>query len=271
MAIDPKKPEINSDGDDRLSRRRQFSAIRGEPTRYTNTANRKRDQRLLELAIVRLLRDRTVKNVSELREDYVRGTLEISDVLPDPTEQFRVWFQNASDQGLPEPNAMSLATATADGRPSARIVLLKGFDDRGFAFFTNYRSRKSRELNANPFAALLFYYPVLERQIRLEGRVEVLSSEESDTYYLSRPIGSRLGAWASNQSEVVADRSILDQRIAELEKRAITDPFPRPPHWGGFRVIPDVFEFWQGRHNRMHDRIRYRLTADGWVIERLEP
>jgi pyridoxamine 5'-phosphate oxidase len=212
-----------------------------------------------------------VKNLPELREDYGRGSLEISDVSPDPIEQFRVWFQNAVDQGLPEPNAMTLATATVEGRPSARIVLLKGFDNRGFAFFTNYRSRKGRELSANPFAALLFFYVSLERQIRVEGRIEVLSSEESDAYYLTRPIGSRLGAWASNQSEVVADRSTLDQRLAELEKRALSEPFPRPSHWGGFRVVPDVFEFWQGRHNRMHDRIRYRSTTGGWVVERLEP
>ena len=212
-----------------------------------------------------------MKNLPELREDYGRGSLSESDVSTDPMEQFRVWFQEALDRGLPEPNAMTLSTATPEGRPSARIVLLKGFDERGFAFFTNYRSRKGRELTANPFAALLFFYPSLERQIRVEGRIELLSSEESDTYYLSRPIGSRLGAWASNQSEVVADRSTLDHRLSELEKRALSESFPRPPHWGGFRVVPEVFEFWQGRHNRMHDRLRYRSTASAWVIERLEP
>lgn len=210
-------------------------------------------------------------NLPELREEYGRESLNESDLAKDPIEQFTLWFQEAVKAGLPEPNAMALATASAAGRPSARIVLLKGYDLRGFSFFTNYQSRKGRELAENPYAALLVFYPPLERQIRIEGRIETISPEESDAYYLSRPIGSRLGAWASNQSEVVPDRATLDRRLAELEKRAVSEPFPRPSHWGGYRVVPDSLEFWQGRPNRMHDRLRYRLTPEGWKVERLEP
>ena len=177
-------------------------------------------------------------SVSHLRLDYRRSTLDESDLAPDPIAQFSSWFEDALKADLPEPNAMTLATATADGRPSARIVLLKGYDERGFAFFTNYLSRKGREIDANPFASLVFFYPTLERQMRVEGRVEKVSEEESDAYYLSRPVGSRLGAWASHQGEVVADRATLDRRLAELEARATTEPNIRPPHWGGYRLVP---------------------------------
>lgn len=210
-------------------------------------------------------------NLPDLRLEYGRETLNEVDVSLDPFEQFQLWFDDAIARGLHEPNAMTLATTSANGRPSARIVLLKGFDSRGFTFFTNYQSRKGIELAENPFAALVFFFPTLERQIRVEGRVQPISSEESDAYYLSRPIGSRSGAWASNQSQVIADRSTLDLRLAEIERRAALEALPRPPHWGGLRVVPDALEFWQGRPNRMHDRLRYRSVPTGWTIERLEP
>ncbi len=207
----------------------------------------------------------------DLRQDYHRAALDERGIASDPVAQFLVWFEEAVASALPEPNAMTLATATADGRPSARVVLLKGIDDRGFVFYTNYRSRKGRELAANPFAALVFHYPTLERQVRVEGRVEAVSREESDAYYLSRPLGSRLGASASRQSEVVADRATLDRRLAELEQAARLNPPRRPEHWGGYRVVPDAIEFWQGRPNRMHDRLRYRRSDASWIVERLEP
>lgn len=209
--------------------------------------------------------------VSQLREEYTKSTLDVSDVAANPIDQFRLWFDEALASGLPEPNAMTLSTATPQGKPSARIILLKAFDDRGFTFFTNYESRKGQELAANPFAALTSFYAAMERQVRIEGPVERVSEEESDAYYWSRPPGSRLGAWASNQSRVVPDRLTLDQRLATLEERARTESFPRPPHWGGFRVVPDAIEFWQGRPNRMHDRILYRRVGPSWTIERLEP
>jgi pyridoxamine 5'-phosphate oxidase len=207
----------------------------------------------------------------DLRQEYGRASLDERDVSPDPFVQFRAWFEQALARDLPEPNAMTLATASAENRPSARVVLLKGFDERGFVFYTNLQSRKGRELDANPFAALVFFYPTLERQIRVEGRVEAISPEESDAYYLSRPLGSRVGAWASRQSEVVADRATLDRRLSELETQAREAPLPRPPYWGGLRVVPEVFEFWQGRPNRMHDRLRYRREGESWIVERLEP
>lgn len=207
----------------------------------------------------------------DLRQDYHRAALDEREIAPDPIDQFVIWFEEAVASGLPEPNAMTLATATADGRPSARIVLLKGIDERGFVFYSNYQSRKGRELAANPFAALAFHYPTLERQVRVEGRVALVSGEESDAYYLSRPIGSRLGAWASHQSEVVADRATLDRRLAELEQAALITPPPRPEHWGGYRVVPDSIEFWQGRPNRMHDRLRYQRSEGRWIVQRLEP
>ncbi len=209
--------------------------------------------------------------VHHLRQEYTKSSLDVADVAPDPIDQFRIWFDEVLASDLAEPNAMTLSTATPEGRPSARIILLKAFDSRGFSFFTNYESRKGRELVANPFAALTFFFVTLERQIRIEGRVERVSDEESDSYYFSRPPGSRLGAWASIQSQVVGDRATLDRRLAELEERAKHEVLPRPPHWGGYRVVPDVMEFWQGRPNRMHDRIRYRKDQGAWVIERLEP
>src|SRR5262245_27454283 len=194
-----------------------------------------------------------------------------SDADPDPVRQFQRWFDAAVAAGLPEPNAMTLATCTADGVPSARIVLLKICDERGLAFFTNYRSRKGRELANNPRAALVFFWPALERQVRVEGRVELVSADESDAYFASRPVNSRLGAWASDQSAVIPSREELERKQRELEAQFPDGRVPRPPHWGGYRVVPDVFEFWQGRPSRLHDRLRYRRVEGRWVIERLSP
>ncbi len=210
-------------------------------------------------------------NIADLRREYALESLDEKDVARDPLLQFSRWFQEALNSGLPEANAMTVATADASGRPSARILLLKGFDERGFAFFTNYESRKGIELAENPQAALLFHWVELERQVRIEGRVEKVPAEESDEYYASRPLGSRLGAWASPQSRAVAQRKDLEARLAELTTRFGESP-PRPAHWGGYRLAPDVLEFWQGRPSRLHDRIRYSREGMGlWRIERLAP
>jgi pyridoxamine 5'-phosphate oxidase len=190
---------------------------------------------------------------------------------PDPVRQFHRWIEEATLSEVPEPNAMALATATPEGRPSARIVLLRGYDERGFAFFTNYESRKGRELDANPHAALVFHWHDLDRQVRVEGRVERVSAEESDTYFQSRPACSRLGAWASRQSEVIPDRTVLEARNRALELQYPGGQIPRPEHWGGYRVVPAVIEFWQGRPSRLHDRLRYTRSDRGWLIERLSP
>jgi pyridoxamine 5'-phosphate oxidase len=184
---------------------------------------------------------------------------------------FSTWFAEAKDAGLYEPNAMTLATADAAGRPTARIVLLKGLDARGFCFFTNYASRKGQELAANPQAALLFWWGLLERQIRIEGRVEKLSAAESDAYFQSRPRGAQLGAWASPQSQVIPDRQILEDRLAQLEAEYAHAEPPRPPHWGGYRLVPDALEFWQGGVHRLHDRLLYTRQAGGWTLARLAP
>ena len=211
------------------------------------------------------------RDVADLRKEYTCAGLSESDAAADPVEQFRRRFDAALDAGLHEPNAMTVATAARDGRPSARVVLLKGFDTRGFVFYTNYEGRKGRELEENPRAALLFYWGELERQVRIEGTVSRASEEESDAYYASRPRGSRLGAWASEQSRTVEGREVLEYRIGDLEAQYEGREVPRPPFWGGYRVRPEVVEFWQGRENRLHDRIVYRWEDGRWEIERLQP
>ncbi|SPB15740.1 pyridoxamine 5'-phosphate oxidase [Caballeronia novacaledonica] len=210
--------------------------------------------------------------LADLRKNYSRGALDAADVAPNPVSQFQTWFAQALDAKLPEPNAMTLATVDSQGRPSARIVLIKGVDERGFVFFTNYDSRKGRELAANPAASLLFHWIELERQVRIEGRVEKTSDEESDAYYASRPLGSRIGAWASDQSQPLESREALEARERDMIARYGEAP-PRPPHWGGYRLVPDTLEFWQGRPSRLHDRIVYTRDDAGapWRIARLAP
>jgi len=209
--------------------------------------------------------------LADQRTDFVRHGLREEDADPDPFRQFQLWFDQAVAAGEHEPTAMTLATCSPDGKPSARIVLLKICDQRGLAFFTNFHSRKGRELANNPFAALVFNWPTLERQVRVEGRVELVSDAESDEYFATRPLGSRLGAWASEQSAVIPGRDELERQHRELEARYPDGQVPRPPHWGGYRVVPEIFEFWQGRPSRLHDRLRYRRVDDRWVVERLAP
>ncbi len=211
-------------------------------------------------------------SVATLRKDYTKQGLREIDLDADPFKQFKTWFDQALNAQLPEPNAMTLATATVEGKPSARMVLLKDFSDRGFVFYTNYQSHKGQELNTNPQAALVFWWAQLERQVRIEGNVELVSPAESDEYFHSRPINSQLGAWVSNQSQVVNSREVLEQRQEQLIVQYEQQIIPRPPHWGGFRVVPTEIEFWQGRPSRLHDRLVYRLQADNsWLIERLSP
>ncbi|GAB2575791.1 pyridoxamine 5'-phosphate oxidase [Spirosoma areae] len=209
--------------------------------------------------------------ISDLRNEYTLNGLDITDVLTNPFAQFRQWFDAVLAAAVPEPNAMHLSTITAEGRPDSRIVLLKDVSDAGFVFYTNYESRKGRELTERPVACLTFFYPELERQIRVEGRVEKVSADESDAYFSSRPRGSQIGAWVSHQSTVIESRAVLESRQRELEAQFAGQPVPRPAYWGGFRVVPDALEFWQGRPSRLHDRIRYRKEGENWLVERLSP
>lgn len=210
--------------------------------------------------------------LADLRKDYTLQGLRETDADPNPFKQFQKWFDQAVAAQLPEPNAMTLATATQDGKPSARVVLLKDLNERGFVFYTNYKSHKGQELAENPQAALVFWWAELERQVRIEGRVDKVSDQESDEYFHSRPFSSRLGAWTSEQSQVISRREVLELRLQELKTEYENEDVPRPPHWGGYRVIPTVIEFWQGRPSRLHDRLHYRrLDETNWLIERLSP
>ncbi len=211
-------------------------------------------------------------SIADLRREYAGTPLLEHAVHPDAVAQFRAWFEEAMSAGVVEPNAMTLATATPDGRPSARMVLLKGLDERGFSFYTDYESRKGRELEANPHAALVFYWPELHRQVRVTGTVSRVPREESEAYFRSRPLASRLSAWASRQSEPVPSREALEARHREAEERFADGDVPLPDRWGGYVVEPEVIEFWQGRPGRLHDRLRYTRQPDGgWRIERLSP
>jgi pyridoxamine 5'-phosphate oxidase len=208
--------------------------------------------------------------IADLRKSYEKAELDEHAADPLPLRQFELWLQQAIDGQLPEPNAMTLATVGPDGRPSTRVVLIKGVDARGLVWYTNFNSRKGQELAANPMAALQFHWVELERVARIEGRVERVSDAEADAYYASRPLDSRIGAWASPQSQVISGRGVLVAQAARYAAQFALSP-PRPPHWGGFRLVPDRWEFWQGRKSRLHDRLRYRLDGSTWVRERLAP
>jgi pyridoxamine 5'-phosphate oxidase len=209
--------------------------------------------------------------MTHTEKDHHEGVLTESDLNPDPIRQLQDWLRYAEEAKLMDPTAMVLATSTPDGKPSARVVLLKSVDNGGLVFYTNYESRKGKELRQNPRAAVLFYWDVLLRQVRVEGKISVLSEAESFEYFKTRPFMSRIGAWASKQSEVLPDRNVLEQEVRRLEKEFDGKEIPLPPNWGGFRLIPSAFEFWQGRESRLHDRFHYLLHKERWIIERLSP
>lgn len=211
------------------------------------------------------------RDVASIRKEYALKQLDENEVDKNPFVQFNSWFDDVLNAEITEPNAMVLASATPDGKPSARVVLLKGFDENGFIFFTNYQSRKAIQLEQNSFAALVFFWPELERQIRIEGNVSRVSVQESDEYFNSRPEGNKIGAWVSHQSRVVQGRSFLESVKVVIESQFLGKPISRPINWGGYRLTPNIIEFWQGRPNRLHDRVQYTLTKDKWVIERLAP
>jgi len=213
-----------------------------------------------------------ILNLADLRKDYAKAELNEADVDQNPIFQFKKWFEEATHAQLPEPNAMSLASVSISGKPSNRIVLLKGYDEHGFVFFTNYESRKGQELAVNPNVSLLFFWPELERQIRIEGVAEKISSTESMNYFFSRPVLSQLGAWASFQSTVIEGRNIIEKKLSELKDKFSGNEIPFPAFWGGYRVKPESFEFWQGRRSRLHDRIFYEKNVlSNWTIKRLSP
>lgn len=210
-------------------------------------------------------------SIADMRKEYSRKSLEVQDILPNPITQFEKWFDEATRSELPEPNAMHLATVSEDGKPSGRVVLLKGIEDGRFIFYTNYQSQKGKELESTPWAALTFFWVELERQVRIEGKVSKVAQETSTEYFHSRPRGSQIGAWVSPQSSVIPDREFLENRQKELEAQFEKEEIPRPEHWGGYAVEPKTLEFWQGRPSRLHDRIQYSRHEDEWRIERLAP
>ena len=213
-----------------------------------------------------------MSNIADIRKDYSKKMLQETDVHADAIEQFKIWWTEAVDSAIDEVNAMTLATASAQGKPSARVVLLKGFNESGFIFFTNYHSQKASEIEENPRVSLVFFWKELERQVRIDGTIKKITAEDSNEYFYSRPVESRIGAWASPQSKVIASRKVIEENVVELEKSFAGKIIDRPPHWGGYIVKPGVIEFWQGRSSRLHDRLQYSLNEMGqWEIKRLAP
>lgn len=211
------------------------------------------------------------KNIADIRQEYKRASLLEAEVNANPLVVFNKWLDDAIKADVPEPTAMTVATSSFEGKPSARMMLLKGADDNGFAFFSNYESRKARQLAQNPFAALVFFWPLLERQVRIEGKVSKVSAKESDRYFKTRPIGSRIGAWASPQSQVIPNRRYLENLKSDYQEEFAKREVNRPDNWGGYTLMPNLIEFWQGRPDRLHDRLQYRLENEIWVLERLAP